>query len=209
MRIYTRTGDRGETGILGGGRLAKSDPRIRALGSLDELGASLGMVLTASHLPAPVTAAVRRVQGALFEAGASLASPAAAAASYEPFLREETVWLESEIDRMEETLPPLRSFILPGGGIPGATLHWARTVARRAETQVVDAALTLGEADVRASLLRWLNRLSDALFVMARAVNLQDGEAETPWHPSADRHAGGAGRSRRKAGKEGGAGKQE
>jgi cob(I)alamin adenosyltransferase len=176
MRIYTRKGDRGDTGTLGGGRLRKSDSRIRALGFLDELNAEIGVVLAGSCVPEPLQAPLRRIQDVIFEAGAALASPDPSGS--DALFEAETAWLESEIDRLEEALPPLTRFILPGGSVAAAGLHLVRTVARRAECQVVEAAC--GE-DARMPLLTWLNRLSDALFVYARTANLLAGGTDTLW----------------------------
>ena len=182
MKIYTRKGDRGETAMLGGGRVPKSDPRIRALGSLDELNAALGRVVADPLTPRELLPFLQRVQAVLFEAGASLASPDPD--PWDALLAAETAWIEVEIDRMEESLPPLTRFVLPGGGVVGAELHAARAVARRAESQAVEAAA--GEA-ARFPLLTWLNRLSDALFVLARTANRLAGVVETPWESQAQR----------------------
>jgi cob(I)alamin adenosyltransferase len=176
MRIYTRKGDRGDTGTLGGGRLRKSDARIRALGFLDELNAQIGVVLAGAGVPDPLRAPLRRIQDAIFEAGTALASPDPAGS--DSLFVAETAWLESEIDRMEAVLPPLSRFILPGGSTAAAGLHLVRTVARRAECQAVEAAC--GE-DARMPLLGWLNRLSDALFVYARTANRLAGETDALW----------------------------
>jgi cob(I)alamin adenosyltransferase len=131
MKIYTRKGDRGDTATLGGGRLRKSDPRIRALGMLDEVNAAIGALLAGAAVPAPLQAPLHRIQEVLFEAGTALASPDPSAT--DAFFVGETGWLESEIDRMEAELPPLARFILPGGSVAAAGLHGVRTVARRAE----------------------------------------------------------------------------
>jgi cob(I)alamin adenosyltransferase len=185
MRIYTRKGDRGDTGTLGGGRLRKSDPRIRALGFLDELNAQIGVVLAGGGVPEPLQAPLRRIQDVLFEAGAALASPDPAGS--DALFVAETVWLESEIDRLEGALPPLTRFILPGGSAAAAGLHLVRTVARRAECQVVEAAC--GE-DARMPLLTWLNRLSDGLFVYARTANRLAGGTDTLWESLRDSQKG-------------------
>lgn len=178
MRIYTRKGDRGDTGTLGGGRSRKSDPRIRALGCLDELNAQVGLVLAGTEVPEPLRDSLRRIQDVIFEAGAAVASIDPATRS-ELFVNE-TAWLESEIDRQESELPPLTRFILPGGTVAAAGLHLIRTVARRAECQVVAA---VGDEDARAPLLAWLNRLSDAFFVYARTANRLRGVPDQPWEP--------------------------
>jgi cob(I)alamin adenosyltransferase len=179
-RIYTRTGDAGRTGYLGKGRLAKDHPRICALGSLDELNAALGLALANPNLPAELPRPLRRIQNVLFDAGASVAS--ADPHVGEALLDRETEWLEGLIDRTEEELPPLDRFILPGGGGSGATLHWARTVSRRAERDLVRA---FASDPKRGYLLRYLNRLSDTLFVLARWANRLDGVIETPWESTA------------------------
>jgi cob(I)alamin adenosyltransferase len=185
MRIYTRKGDHGQTGILGGGRLSKSDSRIRALGALDETNAALGLVLSTPEVPEEIRRVVLRIQVALFHVGAALASLDMTTAA--EFFESETLWLEEEIDRAEGAIPELTRFILPGGGQVGAGLHWARTLARRAENQVVAALEEEGEGGKpgagRFPLAAWLNRLSDALFVLARLANHQEGVAETTWSP--------------------------
>jgi cob(I)alamin adenosyltransferase len=175
-RIYTKAGDAGRTGYLGKGRLAKDHPRIAALGSLDELNAAIGMVLADRDLLSSVASRLRRIQNTLFDAGASVAS--ADPERGKLLLDAETGWLEELIDRIELELDPLERFILPGGSRAGAGLHWARTVSRRAERDLVHA---FGRDVKRTYLLRYLNRLSDALFVLARQANRLDGVAETPW----------------------------
>jgi cob(I)alamin adenosyltransferase len=192
-RIYTKAGDAGRTGYLGKGRLSKDHPRIRALGALDELNAALGIALADPDVPASLVEPIRRIQNVLFDAGASVAS--ADPRSGEPLLESETSWLEQLIDRTELELEPLTRFILPGGSRAGAMLHWARTVSRRAEREVVHA---FGRDPERAYLLRYLNRLSDALFVLARWANRLDRVAETPWE-STPAPVSGAGKTRRAA----------
>jgi cob(I)alamin adenosyltransferase len=179
MRIYTRKGDRGDTGILRGPRLSKADARIRALGALDELNASLGVVLSEPEFPADLRPALERLRADLMEAGAELALPDLGDGG--AFFSAETRWLETEIDRWEAGLPPLRQFILPGGGRSGAALHWARALARRAESAAVEAVAGLPAGEVKGSLLALLNRISDALFVFARAANQKQGAAEARW----------------------------
>ncbi len=187
MKIYTRKGDRGRTSVLGGGVLSKADARIRALGALDETNAALGVILASNDLPDPIRKTLERVQNVLFEAGAALASVDASTGA--SLFAVETIWLESEIDRVEEQLRPLQNFILPGGGTAGALLHWARTVARRAETFLVEAA---GNEEARVPLVTWFNRLSDALFVLARLANALQGIPETVWESRfrGERHSG-------------------
>ena len=181
MKIYTRQGDDGSTGLLGPGRVAKSSPRVEAYGSVDELNASLGLA-RALDREGWLAVELETIQSQLFEVGAELATVT-------PALREkltavgdaETTGLERAIDRLERDLEPLASFIVPGGTELAAQLHLSRTVCRRAERRLV--ALARGEegADVAPRLLRYLNRLGDLLFVMARWCNRRAGTAEIPW----------------------------
>lgn len=182
MRIYTRGGDGGETGLLGNRRVSKADPLIEAIGQLDELNAWLGLVISTSEDEA-LNGVLTQAQGDLFEMGAELASPT-------PDSRlspEQISRLEREIDRLSESLPPLRHFILPGGGRAGALCHVARTVARRAERSVV----ALRHEDSSNPLIAaYLNRLSDLLFVAARWLNHQAGKVEAVW--KGDERQGGS-----------------
>jgi cob(I)alamin adenosyltransferase len=182
VKIYTKTGDRGETSLFAGGRVRKDSPRVEAYGTVDELNACLGMIC--AQLPdGEVLECLRRIQIELFDLGADLATPVTAVTRKDiPRAREEqTLRLEEWIDRYEEELPPLTRFILPSGSLAGATLHFARTVCRRAERQVV----TLEQTEqVNPELIRYLNRLSDLLFVLARLVNQQSQIPETTWDPS-------------------------
>jgi cob(I)alamin adenosyltransferase len=183
-RIYTRTGDRGETGLFGGGRVAKSHPRVEAYGAVDELNAVLGWA-AAMAAATPVRERLPLVQHDLFAVGAHLAAPAAAgrAAAKLPELPAARIAvLEQWIDEAEAGLPELCTFILPGGSPAGAALHVARTVCRRAERRVVELA---GADDVDDSIIIYLNRLSDLLFVLARLENRQAGAVERPWQPGA------------------------
>jgi cob(I)alamin adenosyltransferase len=180
-RIYTRTGDEGETGLFGGGRVSKADLRVAAYGDVDELNAVLGW--TRARTPGSVLAErVRLIQEDLFALGAHLATPAGArSARHLPALPAgRPTEFEAWIDEAETELEPLRSFILPGGSEAAAMLHLARTVCRRAERTVVE--LAAGES-VDPSILVYLNRLSDLLFVLARAANRQAGEPDVPWQP--------------------------
>ena len=182
MKIYTRTGDSGETGLFGGGRVGKDALRVEAYGSVDELNAALGMV-RAHGTTAEIEATISRIQKELFDLGADLATPADSKARAEAVKRlaPETIEvLESEIDHFEEGLEPLTTFILPGGSPAGAALHHARTVARRAERRAVTLA---GAEPVSESVVPYLNRLSDLLFVLARAANAADGRQEEKWLP--------------------------
>ncbi|MFW6023199.1 MAG: cob(I)yrinic acid a,c-diamide adenosyltransferase [Myxococcota bacterium] len=181
MKIYTKTGDRGTTGLFGGDRVSKTHGRVRAYGEVDELNAVLGVARAA--LPSAATDTgelLQSIQSDLFDVGAELATTAARAAKGDlPLLTDAAVErLEQEIDAHEAPLEPLTSFVLPGGAPAAAHLHVARTVCRRAERAVT----ALGEAEaVRGEVLRYLNRLSDLLFVLARGANHEAGVADVPW----------------------------
>ncbi|MCS6816827.1 MAG: cob(I)yrinic acid a,c-diamide adenosyltransferase [Blastocatellia bacterium] len=164
-KVYTRTGDRGETSLVGGRRVRKDSARVEAYGDVDELNSLLGVVR--AHMgDSPVNRLLAEVQNELFTVGADLASPLEIKAPrIEP---DHIARLEQAIDEWNSTLPPLREFILPGGAVPGALLHLARTVARRAERRVVRLA---AEEPINEHVLVYLNRLSDLLFVLARVVN--------------------------------------
>ncbi|HVR38978.1 MAG TPA: cob(I)yrinic acid a,c-diamide adenosyltransferase, partial [Thermoanaerobaculia bacterium] len=175
MKIYTRTGDRGETSLFGGARVAKCDPRIEAYGTIDELNSFIGLA-RASWSPSPIDAQLHQTQSDLFEIGAHLASPGT---SRFPGIDEaRIVELERGIDGMESELAPLRTFILPGGSLASAQLHVARTICRRAERLVV--ALE-DESLATQSTIAYLNRLSDYLFVAARFANCKQGVSDVPW----------------------------
>jgi cob(I)alamin adenosyltransferase len=179
MKIYTKTGDSGETSLFDRTRVLKSNARVDAYGEVDELNASLGAA-RAAGVDADIAAVLEQVQKDLFALGARLADPSAKIAPRvtKAGLGEAQVErLEHTIDRLESELPPLQRFILPGGTAAGAALHLARTVCRRAERRVVG--LAPGEPDLVAVV--YLNRLSDLLFVMARAVNHRSGAPEVEW----------------------------
>lgn len=181
MKIYTKTGDDGSTGLFGGGRLSKSAPRIAAYGEIDELNAAIGVVRASS--PADVLkSALGEVQINLFTVGAQLASPTQDP-KIERITASQVESLERQIDAMTSSLPPLKNFILPGGSLVAANLHLARTVCRRAERSVVALSQMPGET-VDRWLLIYLNRLSDYFFVMARLANQLAGVEDTPWLPS-------------------------
>lgn len=184
MKIYTRTGDEGQTSLFAGGRVSKANVRLHAYGTVDELNAVLGLALSAG-LATPVEASTQRVQRELFVVGADLATPLDAEAKWIVRVSAHQVTrLEREIDAWEATLPTLKNFILPGGSMGGAFLHQARTVCRRAERWLVE--LQTVEA-VNNETLRYLNRLSDWLFVAARVTNQEAGAPETVWE--ADKNA--------------------
>jgi cob(I)alamin adenosyltransferase len=178
-KIYTKTGDTGLTGLLGRGRVTKDDPRIEAYGTIDELNAVLGMV-RASPLAAEDDARLARVQEELFVVGSALADPDPNGPFHAAIGPGPAARLEAEIDALEADLTPLTRFILPGGAPAAAGLHLARTVCRRAERRVVALGRQPGE-HVPGDLIIYLNRLSDYLFVLARAVNRRAGVADIPW----------------------------
>jgi cob(I)alamin adenosyltransferase len=179
VKIYTRTGDSGETALLGGKRVSKADPRVAAYGEVDELNAWLGLV-RAGSLDAGLAAMIEKIQRDLFAVGARLADPGGKVATRvdkTDVTVEDVKRLEDWIDRLESEVPVLRRFILAGGSPSGASLHVARTICRRAERTVVG----LGRDRVEAEILVYLNRLSDLLFVMARVTNRRDGATEFEW----------------------------
>ncbi|MCO6411953.1 MAG: cob(I)yrinic acid a,c-diamide adenosyltransferase [Thiogranum sp.] len=171
-KIYTRTGDLGETGLGDGSRVSKDDLRIEAIGSLDELNSVLGVLLTQS-LPDPVRAILERTQHKLFDLGGELCIP-----GHTMIKDADIEYLEAQLDTLNSDLPALREFILPGGCEAAAYCHFSRAVCRRAERRLV----SLAKADaVSAASIRYLNRLSDLLFVMARALNRFADHAEVLW----------------------------
>ncbi len=181
MKIYTKTGDTGQTGLFGGQRVSKADPCVEAYGLVDELNAALGMARAAGG-PAEVSAGLERIQSELFSLGAELATPASHRDRLQmPRLAADHVAaLEAAIDRAEAELPPLTTFVLPGGSPEASALHFARTVCRRAERGLV---AVLQRATVRAELLVYLNRLSDLLFVWARLANHRAQVPDVAWDP--------------------------
>ncbi|MCS7082546.1 MAG: cob(I)yrinic acid a,c-diamide adenosyltransferase [Bacteroidetes bacterium] len=179
MRIYTRTGDEGYTSLFGGRRVPKDALRVEAYGCVDELNAALGVVLVQEGLPGELSEALQELQRDLFVVGGDLACPEAN--DYVPRVKPEmTGRLERWIDGWEAKLERQKYFILPGGCPAAAWLHLARTICRRAERVCV--ALARQEA-VNPELIRYLNRLSDALFVMARRANQEAGVSDVPWRP--------------------------
>ena len=185
MKIYTKTGDSGETGLFGGGRVSKADPRVAAYGDADELNAWLG--LTRASLrnvseSGELMAMIEQIQRDLFALGSRLADPGhkiAGRVTKATIGASDIARLEAWIDQLEAQLPPLTRFILPGGGA-GASLHVARTVCRRAERAMV-ALLQADNAAFESDLLVYVNRLSDLLFVMARSANRRAGTQEIEW----------------------------
>lgn len=184
MKIYTKRGDEGQTGLFGGERVAKDHLRIHAYGTLDELNAVLGLTIAEATQSggkplADLAARLLRIQGELFQIGAELATPRGKTVSIALVGQSHVETLEKEIDAMEAKLEPLKTFILPGGARISAQLHIARTVSRRAEREVVT--LSRGQAQ-RSELLQYVNRLSDYLFVCARFANHLAKVADSPWH---------------------------
>ena len=182
-RIYTRGGDKGKTSLGTGQRVAKFSHRVTAYGTVDEANATIGLVR--QHTGPELDAALSRVQNDLFDVGADLCTPEQEDPPYPPLrvTAAQVDWLESEIDRINANLEPLKSFILPGGTAVSAYMHLARTVVRRAER---DVALLASEEEVNTETVRYLNRLSDLLFVLARHAN-DDGKADILWQPGAHR----------------------
>jgi cob(I)alamin adenosyltransferase len=184
MRIYTRAGDQGETGLFGGERISKADRRIEAMGSVDELNAAIGWAETLlTELSLRET--LRTIQSDLFTIGADLATPVdtdpAVAAKSARLDLARIGWLEAIIDEFEDGVPPLRNFILPGGAPGAAALQLCRAICRRAERQVV----RLNDEDaIQPAVLGYMNRLSDSLFVLARWVNARAGIEEPVWKPA-------------------------
>lgn len=181
-QIYTRTGDAGTTALFGGGRVPKDHPRVEAYGQVDELNSTIGVAISFMS-DERLSAFLTSVQNELFNVGAELASESGGekAASFARMFTDAEVKiaaLEELMDELDAALPPLQTFVLPSGSRAGALLHLCRTVCRRAERAVIT--LSHGE-QVNPELQRYLNRLSDLLFVMARYVNQADGQPETPW----------------------------
>ena len=187
-KIYTKTGDRGETGLFGGPRVPKDDLRIEAYGTVDELNSMLG-VIRSGNPPEAIDQLICRIQNELFDVGAELATPDAANRGIQGIGEDQIAAIEAEIDRYDAQLPPLQRFILPGGIVSAAQLHLARTICRRAERQVVSLTRR-DESQISTPILVYLNRLSDLLFVLARAVNWLDGTPDVPWQ-AGGRAAGG------------------
>jgi cob(I)alamin adenosyltransferase len=185
MRIYTRTGDQGETGLFGGQRVLKNHPRVAAYGEVDELNSLLG-VCAALCEDGELKALLERLQAELMVLGSDLATPldegeTVGARRVQRVSEGMIAAQEALIDRWEEGVPPLRQFILPGGTILAAHLHLARTVCRRAERMAVTAS---GKESLNPEAVVYLNRLSDLLFTLARAANHRAGCEETPWAPN-------------------------
>jgi cob(I)alamin adenosyltransferase len=182
-RIYTRGGDKGKTSLGTGKRVAKHDLRVAAYGTVDEANATIG--LARLHVGAEVDAILTRIQNDLFDVGADLCTPEVEDPKFPPLrvVASQVAWLEGEIDRVNADLKPLKTFVLPGGGAAAAYLHLARTVARRAER---DITLLAESEPINPEALRYVNRLSDLLFVLARHAN-DKGDADVLWKPGEHR----------------------
>jgi cob(I)alamin adenosyltransferase len=183
MKIYTRTGDQGETGLFGGHRVPKDHLRLQAYGTLDELNSLIGILRLKVTAPTVVGETLRQIQRDLFALGAVLATPADQLAKLDARMSK-PLWsleeMEKDIDRLTALAPPMTSFVLPGGGEGSAFAHWARTVCRRAEREII----TLNtEAEVRPEVIAYVNRLSDWLFALSRAENAVNGVPDVEWKP--------------------------
>ena len=176
MKIYTKTGDDGNTGLQGNLRISKSHSRIKSYGMVDEVNAALGLVLSYS-LDEDVQETLEKIQNDLFVVGSDLSNPNLNDVKNRVSL-ELVEQLETKIDKFESELDPLANFILPGGDIAAAQIHHARTIVRRAETQAVELAET---DEINANCIRYLNRLSDLFFVMGRLVNKRKGRQDILW----------------------------
>jgi cob(I)alamin adenosyltransferase len=174
-RIYTKLGDGGETHLGDMSRVPKTHPRIEAYGTVDELNSQIGLVLTLDALPESYRPWLQRIQNDLFDVGADIAAPDDAGRERLRVLPAQTEWLEQRCDEVNATLEPLKSFVLPGGTHAAAQLHVARTICRRAERLAVACG-----PEISAEVVRYLNRLSDLLFILARGAN--DGD-EPLWQP--------------------------
>jgi cob(I)alamin adenosyltransferase len=181
-RIYTRLGDGGETHLGDMSRVPKTDPRIEAYGTVDELNAQLGVALALGGLPDGYAGWLRRVQNDLFDVGADISVPMGDDRERLRVVPDQTAWLEAACDEVNAGLPKLRSFVLPGGTPAAAQLHICRTVCRRAERRTV----ACGDA-INPECVRYLNRLSDLLFILSRGANLAAGGSEPLWEPGAGR----------------------
>ncbi|NIJ07385.1 cob(I)alamin adenosyltransferase [Sphingomonas vulcanisoli] len=185
-KIYTRTGDAGTTGLVDGSRVAKSDPRMIAIGEVDEANCAIGIAIACLDPDAPEAQMLRRIQNEMFDLGADIATPGEDFAPSAMALRvtpAQVTRLENEIDAMNETLSPLTSFILPGGAQAVAALHLARAISRRAERAMVAAAERLA---LNPQAMAYINRLSDHLFVLARRIAATR-EGDILWQPGATR----------------------
>jgi cob(I)alamin adenosyltransferase len=179
-KIYTRMGDNGMTGLANGERVAKSALRVETCGTVDETNSAIGLILAEAEIPDAIRDGLTKIQHELFDIGAELALPGHVA-----IRSDHVAWLERELDRLNSALPALKDFVLPGGTRASAACHLARAVCRRAERCAWKLA---EEAEINPELLRYLNRLSDLLFVVARAIAQSKSAPETIWQAA---HKGG------------------
>ena len=185
-RIYTRLGDGGETHLGDMSRVPKTHPRIEAYGTVDELNSLIGVALALDGVPERYVGWLRRVQNDLFDVGADVSVPEGGERERLRVRPGQTEWVEQACDEVNATLEPLKSFVLPGGTPLAAHLHVARTVCRRAERRALD----VGD-ELNPEVVRYLNRLSDLLFILSRGANAQAGAAEPLWEPGAGAGASG------------------
>lgn len=179
FKVYTKTGDDGTTGLVGGNRVKKYDPRLEGYGTVDELNASIG-IIRSFDIPEDIKSLLIQIQNKLFNIGSRLASDEKGMAFTANLVikPEEIEVLETAIDKFEEDLPELKNFILPGGELSVAQCHMARTICRRAERRIVEFS---EQTPVQAEIIKYINRLSDFLFVLARKLGHLKGIEETPW----------------------------
>ena len=179
MKIYTKTGDKGKTSLYGGRRVAKFDERVEAYGTLDELNSYIGIIVAKSEI-AELNKSLNRIQKELFDVGADIATPHDINQKLKQVrvTDKEVNLLENEIDDWQENLPPLTNFILPGGSEVGSMLHHARVICRRAERRLVLAA---EKFEISENAIKYLNRLSDWFFVLARTINKEQNKSEVIW----------------------------
>ena len=178
MKIYTKNGDCGQTGLFQGPRVSKDDARIEAYGTVDELSSVLGITRSGEGLPEEIDKVLERIQHQLFSLGAELATPNPTEHGTQLITSAATDWVEQAIDRFDVKLPPLTNFILPAGTPAAASLHFARVVCRRAERRVVTLATV---TELSPHVLAYVNRVGDLLFVLARAANAAAGTPDVPW----------------------------
>jgi cob(I)alamin adenosyltransferase len=181
-RVYTKVGDNGTTALGDGQRVPKTDSRLAAYADVDEANAAIGVALAMGQLSDELTSVLRTVQNDLFDVGADISVPHGGDRERLRLKPAQTEWLEKACDEVNAELPPLRSFVLPGGAPAAAALHVCRTVCRRAERRTI----ACGD-EVNAECVRYLNRLSDLLFILSRAVNVAAGDGEPLWEPGRHR----------------------
>lgn len=177
--VYTRTGDSGSTSLVGGTRVSKNDARLEAYGTVDEANSWLGLLDSSKSIPSEAHTTLRRAMSHMFDIGSTLATEATSSWQPAPFPAEATARLEADIDALDATLPRHNRFVLPGGHPDSARANIARTVVRRAERRILAI-----DSEIDQNILRYINRLSDYLFVLSRAINLANGNEELYWEKS-------------------------